>query len=207
MCRLSFYVCPPVVTLLRILSARAHGSEVINSTSAKIACRLSTSVFRRSGTERALHQSEGIMMYGTQSKGTQHCERVLCVDNNSFTLFVNATILRNQGYEVFVCSNPLRAALIAMSEEFDLAILDYEMPKLNGAELAAFCKAANPDIKVILFSGSLSIPNRELVFVDDFVEKSEGVDALLAAIQALLFGDKIRSLPATTFNNYSHMNQ
>lgn len=147
------------------------------------------------------------MMYRIQSTGTRDRERVLCVDDNAFTLFVNTTVLRNQGYEVIACSDPLQAASIARSEELDLAILDYDMPEMNGGELAAFCKAANPDIKVILFSGSLSIPTRELAFVDDFVEKSEGVDALLAAIQALLFADKIRSLPPTNCNNHQHMNQ
>lgn len=147
------------------------------------------------------------MMYRIQSTGTQDRERVLCVDDNAFTLFVNTTVLRNQGYEVIACSDPLQAASIARSEELDLAILDYDMPEMNGAELAAFCKAANPDIKVILFSGSPAIPTRELAFVDDFVEKSEGIDALLAAIQALLFSDKIRSLPPTNCNNHQHMSQ
>ena len=146
-------------------------------------------------------------MYGTQSTRSRHRQRILCVDANAFTLFVNTTILRNQGYEVFACSNPLRAALIARSEDLDLAILDYDMPKLNGAELAAFCKAANPEIKVILFSGSPAIPTRDLAFVDDSIEKSEGIDVLLAAIEALLFADKIRSLPPTNCNNYQHMNQ
>ena len=35
----------------------------------------------------------------------------------------------------------------------------------------------------------------------------KGIDVLLAAIEALLFADKIRSLPPTNCNNYQHMNQ
>lgn len=112
--------------------------------------------------------------------------RVLCVDDNELGLFVNATILRSAGYEVLACSDPLRAAAIANSEELDVGVFDYQMPKMNGAELAAMCKTANPDLKVILYSGSLAIPRRELAFADLFVPKSNGVQSLLEGIEALL---------------------
>jgi len=144
-------------------------------------------------------------MTATETKGSRLPQRVLCVDDNAFTLFVNVMVLRNQGYEVLASSHPLEAASIAQSEELDLAIVDYEMPEMNGAELAALCKAANPDIKVILFSGPVGVADRELAFVDRLVEKSENFDVLLAAIEELLSAD--RSWSSTSFNNYEHMNQ
>jgi CheY-like chemotaxis protein len=119
--------------------------------------------------------------------------RVLCVDDSELVLSMVATILRNKGYEVLSCSNSVQAASIAKSEELDLAILDYEMPLMNGAELATFCKAANPDIKVILFSGSLNTSSHEPAFADLFVQKSDGVEALLDAIEALLASEQNRS--------------
>ena len=67
-----------------------------------------------------------------------------------------------------------------------MAVLDYWLPGMNGAELAAVCKAANPDLKVILFSGHLGIPKRELAIVDAFIPKSEGIHALLEGVKALL---------------------
>lgn len=125
-------------------------------------------------------------MTATEAKGSRLLQRVLCVDDNAFNLFVITMVLRNQGYQVFGCTDSLRAASIAKSEELDFAILDYEMQDMNGAELAAFCKAVNPDIKVILFSGSPHIPNRDLAFVDLFVQKSDGVDDLLQAMKVVL---------------------
>ena len=62
------------------------------------------------------------------------------------------------------------------------------MPLMNGVELAALCKAANPDIKVIIFSGSLRIPSSELVLADRFVQKADGVPMLLDAVEGLLTG-------------------
>jgi len=120
--------------------------------------------------------------------------RVLWVDDNEFSVFVNATILSNEGYEVLAWSDPLRAASIAKSEDRDLAILDYEMPMMNGAELAAFCKAANPNIKVIVYSATLGVPSRELTFADRWVEKATGVEMLLEAVEVLLAPNREESL-------------
>lgn len=116
--------------------------------------------------------------------------RILCVDDNEIGLFVNATILRSQGYDVLTCSDPFRAAEIANSTEIDVVVLDYQMPLMNGVELAALCRAANPDIKVILFSGWHEISNLELAVVDLFVQKSESPHSLLEGIEALLMADK-----------------
>jgi CheY-like chemotaxis protein len=126
------------------------------------------------------------MMKAIESAYPGHQYRVLCVDDNEVGVLVNATILRNEGYEVLACSDPLQAAAIAKSEKLDMAILDYQMPVMNGAELAAFCKTANPDMKVILYSGWLGIPTGELALADLFVQKTDGIQALLDGMQALL---------------------
>ena len=122
--------------------------------------------------------------------GSGHQHRVLCVDDDELSLLLNAAILRSEGYDVVICSDPMRAALIAKSQELDLAIFDYEMPRMNGAQLAALCKAANPDIKIVLFSGSVTIPSRDALLADRLVQKSDGVEALLGAIECLLTREK-----------------
>lgn len=133
-----------------------------------------------------------------------HAQRILCVDDNEVGLFVNSVILRNEGYAVFACSKPSRVASIVHAEEIDLAVLDYSLPGMNGAELAAICKAANPEMKVILFSGHLRIPKRELAVADVFIPKSEGIQALLEGIRTLLprrAGGKTSRLRERTFTN------
>jgi len=117
---------------------------------------------------------------------TPHVYRVLCVDDNEVGVFVNSVILRNEGYEVVACCDSSKVAAIVQRQELDLAVLDYCLPGMNGAQLAAVCKSANPDIKVILFSGHLGIPKRELAMVDAFIPKWEGIHALLEGIRALL---------------------
>jgi CheY-like chemotaxis protein len=130
-----------------------------------------------------------------ESRRSRYRYRVLCVDSDEFSAYVEATILRREGYEVLACSDTLEAAAIAKSQELDLAVLSYSMPTMNGAELAAFCKAANPDLKVILVSEWLDIPRRHLAFADLFVPKSDDMHALLAGVEALLPQNRAPALP------------
>jgi CheY-like chemotaxis protein len=116
------------------------------------------------------------------------------VDDNEFAAYVAATILRREGYEVLSCSDVLEAAAIAKKDEIDLAVLSYRMPVMNGAELAAFCKAANPDMKVILLSEWLGVPKRELSFADLFMQKSDDMETLVAGVEALLARSRRQTL-------------
>ena len=119
-------------------------------------------------------------------KSSRYRYRVLCVDDSEFGAYVEATILRREGYEVLACSDALQAAAIARTQEIDLAVLSYGTAGMNGAELAAFCKVANPDMKVILLSKWLGIPRREVAIADLFMQKSDDMDSLVAAVEVLL---------------------
>jgi CheY-like chemotaxis protein len=112
--------------------------------------------------------------------------RVLCVDDAEPALALRALILENKGYTVTTSDNALHVAETFESGKFDLAVLDYEMPAMNGSQLAARLKTACPELKIILYTGASSVGRHELLFIDAMVDKSEGVEELLAAIAALL---------------------
>ena len=112
--------------------------------------------------------------------------RVLCVYDYAVTTHLLSLILQQQGYEVLTSSDPTMAIKVLKQGPVDLALLDYELPHMNGGELAAFVKHEDLATKVILFSGKSIIPHHHLAFVDRFVQKSEGVEALLEAIESLL---------------------
>ena len=137
------------------------------------------------------------MTFAGPSTPKQRAYRVLCVDDNELGLYINGVILHNEGYDVLTCSDASKAAAIVKAQEIDLAVLDYQMPVMNGAELAAFCKAANPDMKVILFTSYVGVPNREFAFADLFIPKSEGIRALLEGIEALLPRIGLRANPVS----------
>jgi CheY-like chemotaxis protein len=112
--------------------------------------------------------------------------RVLCVDDAEPALALRALILESQGYAVTTSNSALQAAETFESSKFDLAVLDYEMPVMNGCQLAARLKTVCPELKIILYTGASYVPRHDLPFIDAMVNKSDGVEELLAAIEAFL---------------------
>jgi CheY-like chemotaxis protein len=114
--------------------------------------------------------------------------RILCVDDNAAFLYLNCLVLQQHGYEVLTCTDPITAIDILQKKSVDLAVLDYDMPRMNGGELAAIARREGLVVKIILFTGrdKVQVPERDLAFVDLFVRKSDGVEALLSAVESLL---------------------
>src|SRR5580698_7798406 len=68
------------------------------------------------------------------SSAQAHKHRILCVDDEIIGSEIRGEILRERGYSVGLYHYPLEVLRCDLSL-FDLAILDYEMPGLNGLEL------------------------------------------------------------------------
>jgi CheY-like chemotaxis protein len=105
---------------------------------------------------------------------------VLLVDDAHQQLELRAWVLRMVGFSVVTAQGPLDAlSLAARIKELDLAIVDYEMPLMNGGVLAEQLKAWFPKLNVVLYSAAVEIPSCDLKSVDTFVSKSDGVTVLL----------------------------
>jgi len=111
---------------------------------------------------------------------------VLCVDDAGPALALRALILETEGYTVTTFNSALQVAETFENGKFDLAVLDYDMPAMNGCQLAARLKTACPELKIILYTGASYVVMRDLAFVDAMVDKADGVEKLLAAIEAFL---------------------
>ena len=80
-----------------------------------------------------------------------HKHRILCVDDDVLGTTLRAEILREHGYSVVVYHSPL-AVLLCDLPLFDLAILDFEMPGLNGRELFLRMRALGARFPVVLLT-------------------------------------------------------
>jgi CheY-like chemotaxis protein len=67
-------------------------------------------------------------------------------------------------------------------ERVQVAILDYNMPGMNGCVLAKRLRSAFPELKTILYSGALDIPSREVTSVDVVVSKADGIATLISQV-------------------------
>jgi CheY-like chemotaxis protein len=111
--------------------------------------------------------------------------RILLVDDEAQGLWLRAQVMELCGFPVVTAEGPVEA-LSLMAEEpaenIDLAILDYDMPVMNGCALADELRTICPQLKIILYSGAVDIPQWEMTSVDAFVAKDEGTAGLLDQI-------------------------
>ena len=110
---------------------------------------------------------------------------LLLVDDDCQQLELCARILKRFGFPVLTAGSHREAISITAEHGIDIAVLDYEMPEMNGCMLADQMRALYRDIRIILYSGALEIPRNEMTNVDIFVPKGRGAASLVAPILQL----------------------
>lgn len=78
---------------------------------------------------------------------------LLCIDDDESVLHYQKTALERRGYVVVTSASSRDGLRLAQKGGFDGVILDYDMPDLNGHQLASAIRRAVPDMPIIMFSG------------------------------------------------------
>jgi DNA-binding NtrC family response regulator len=120
--------------------------------------------------------------------------RLLVVDDDSDNAEVLKLGLLNYGFLVDAFTNPEDAlhSFKSNPESYRLVLSDGWMPSISGMQLAEKAKKANPNVKVLLLSGSEMIENEfskvspSASVVDGFVQKPIGIRELTNKILSLI---------------------
>ena len=80
--------------------------------------------------------------------------RILLVDDEEEIRRLLARRLSRRGYAVTAATDSDQALALLAEGAFDLAILDFMMPGMNGLELAAQCRLRYPSLKILILTGS-----------------------------------------------------
>jgi len=114
--------------------------------------------------------------------------RVLLVDDEPTVRQVGSKMLQQLGFDVTECSNGVDAidALRQSPGHFDAVLLDLTMPQLPGLEVAEQIAAIQPDLPVILCSGSPPNAEHERAPVAGFLRKPFGLSQLADALTRAL---------------------
>jgi len=111
---------------------------------------------------------------------------ILCVDDNVHCLEARAALLEEEGYSVTTMNCPL-GALECDVTKFHLAVLDFDMPTLNGFQLVLRLRAAQASFPIVLLSGmSRDVPNNMRKVFSSCLDKGEPIPILLNTIRSLL---------------------
>jgi DNA-binding NtrC family response regulator len=88
------------------------------------------------------------------SNGKAPRARLLVADDDAFIRELHSIVLRADGYEVATAEDGEEALFHLASEKFDLLVTDWQMPKLDGADLVVAMRTSGICIPVIMVSGS-----------------------------------------------------
>ncbi len=112
-------------------------------------------------------------------------ERVLlCIDDSHAILEYEKSLFEKSGYIVVTTSSPLDGLRLARSFTFDAVLLDYQMPHMNGHEVALALRLLQPAMPVVMFS-SAEIPAETYKLVDAVVPKTGPIRELLPTVARL----------------------
>ena len=111
--------------------------------------------------------------------------RILCIDDEASGLYFRKLLLEKQGYAVETATTPAEATNKFKGNDFDLVVTDHLLGRSTGTELARELKRLKPDVRIIILSGTVDIPDAAGV-ADGFVSKTDGPEALFKKISELL---------------------
>jgi CheY-like chemotaxis protein len=121
---------------------------------------------------------------------------VLCVDDDIGIREFYGRLLGKEGYEVISAGTGPQALDLVQSAKspVDVAILDYQLPGMNGFELAVRLKLHDPALPILMISGCVPELDDMLPFVDAAMNKGVPVRRILEGINLLIASRRERRL-------------
>jgi CheY-like chemotaxis protein len=117
--------------------------------------------------------------------------RVLAIDDNEEFRTLITELLEPFGFEVVAVANPVKALekFTREKDKFQLVLLDYYMPQLDGAKTFEWLKKLNPDVKVIIVSGAEELRLRQILSqhqIDGYIRKPFRIQEALHIIRHVM---------------------
>ncbi|MGA3210592.1 MAG: response regulator [Terriglobales bacterium] len=111
---------------------------------------------------------------------------ILCVDDEPRGLLVRQMLLRSKGYQVLTASGGREALRVFADNPVEAVVLDYRMPEMDGGQVAAELKRLKPEVKILMLSAYVDLPEEALRWVDARAVKGTSPGAFLAELEQLL---------------------
>ena len=122
--------------------------------------------------------------------------RLLVVDDDPYIVYVLKHGLLSYGFLVDAFTNPEEVLQTFKSnpEDYPLVLADSWMPSISGTQLSEKVKEVNPNVKVLLLTGSevrdlefsKVSPSTNDIVVDGFIQKPVGIGKLTDKILSLI---------------------
>jgi CheY-like chemotaxis protein len=115
---------------------------------------------------------------------------ILIADDNSTIRYLLRFLVENAGFKVCAeAADGAEAIEKAQQTKPDLILLDFSMPKMNGAEASSVLKGLMPRVPIVIFTlhdDSFGKSLAAAIGADLVISKSEGLRKLVEAIHTLV---------------------
>lgn len=115
-----------------------------------------------------------------------HKPTLLCVDDDVQCLAIRKIMLEAFGFKVTTTPDPRQGLRLHAAHKFDAVVLDFQMPHMDGGELAKSMKVSRPEVPVVILSGMPYLPEGTPQYYDRFFCKTESGIKLAQEIQHLI---------------------
>ena len=122
--------------------------------------------------------------------GPGHTRSILVVDDEPSITETLSIILSRHGYQVRSAHSAEEAIETIAAWEPDLAILDVNLPQMNGIDLALVLRANRPACRLVLFSGHPSTQ----ALMEEAAKKGNVFEILSKPVHPLFMLDYVSSL-------------
>jgi len=114
--------------------------------------------------------------------------RILVIDDNREFRSILVDILEGKGYQVYEAENGEEALEVMRRTPVQMAIVDLDMPRMNGIEFSRHAKARDPRFPIIMVTAFAQFYSPAEILsagVDAFLQKPVDLERLTKAIEAL----------------------
>jgi CheY-like chemotaxis protein len=114
--------------------------------------------------------------------------KILLVDDNKDFRTVLRKALESKGYHIFEAGDGEEALEVMSRKVVQMAIVDLDMPRMNGIEFSKHVKAKKPDFPIIMMTAYAQFYSPGDILsagVDAFLQKPVDLERLTKAIHQL----------------------
>lgn len=114
---------------------------------------------------------------------------ILVVEDEKYIRKLIETVLKREGYWVYVAENGKKALELMDTQHIDLIVLDIMMPDMDGYELTRIIRDSGSIVPIVMTTAKSTFEDKKMAFslgVDDYMTKPIDTGEMLLRIKAIL---------------------